>query len=302
MLLNRTPDYLPWLKWLVLVGGLTGALGLIFAGRVTRRPALAAAAVSVVAALAGPTAYTLSTVDHGHSGSIVTAGPAGASMMGGPGGRGGDGPRGGFPGGNGGQRQQNGGTGNAQGGQALPGGGTGGGMPGGGKGGFPAGGAPGGGTMPGQGQGQGQGGQAMPGFPGFPGGGTGEGGMGGLLNGAGVGAEAKKLLTTGADDYTWAAAAVGAQNAASYQLSTGKPVMAIGGFNGTDPSPTPAQFKKYVAEGRIHYFVAGGGMGGGGMGGGNGTSSQITAWVEATFKKVTVGSATFYDLTRKATG
>ncbi len=27
VLLNRTPDYLPWLKWLVLVGGLVAALG-----------------------------------------------------------------------------------------------------------------------------------------------------------------------------------------------------------------------------------------------------------------------------------
>lgn len=43
---------------------------------------------------------------------------------------------------------------------------------------------------------------------------------------------------------TWAAAAIGAQDAASYQLATGEPGMAIGGFNGTDPSPTLAEFKK----------------------------------------------------------
>ena len=36
------------------------------------------------------------------------------------------------------------------------------------------------------------------------------------------------------------------------------------------------------------------------MGGDSGASSQITSWVEATLKEVTVGSATFYDLTRKA--
>ncbi|MZE69253.1 glycosyl transferase, partial [Streptomyces sp. SID5789] len=120
---------------------------------------------------------------------------------------------------------------------------------------------------------------------------------GGLLNGAQVDSEAKELLETDAGDYTWAAAAIGSQNAASYQLSTGDPVMAIGGFNGTDPSPTLAQFKKYVADGRIHYFIGGGGMGGG-MGGDSGTASQITSWVEANFKEVTAGSATFYDLTR----
>jgi hypothetical protein len=35
---------------------------------------------------------------------------------------------------------------------------------------------------------------------------------------------------------------------------------------------------------------------------GDGTSSQITSWVEANFEKVTAGSSTFYDLTRKASG
>ena len=35
------------------------------------------------------------------------------------------------------------------------------------------------------------------------------------------------------------------------------------------------------------------------MGGSSaGTSSQITSWVEDNYKKVTVGSATFYDLTQ----
>ncbi|NED12086.1 glycosyl transferase, partial [Streptomyces sp. SID9124] len=129
----------------------------------------------------------------------------------------------------------------------------------------------------------------------------GAGGMGGLLNGASVGSKAKALLEKNADDYTWAAAAIGSQNAASYQLATEKPVMAIGGFNGSDPSPTLAQFKKYVEDGRIHYFVSGGGMGGGMGGSGSGTASQISSWVEENFKEVTAGSATFYDLTQPKT-
>ncbi|MEH0545366.1 glycosyltransferase family 39 protein [Streptomyces sp. B21-105] len=295
VLLNRTPDYLPWLKWLVLLGGLTAALGLVFAGRVNRQLALAAASVGLMAALAGPTAYTLSTLQEGHTGSIVTAGPAGASMMGGgPGGGGGRGGFGGNGGGPGGQSQQNGnGTGNTQGqGQGQ---GQGQNQQGGGTGGFPGGGNAG---MQGQGQNQ-QGG--MPGGQTGDGGGggmRGGGGVGGLLNGASVSAEAKKLLEADSGKYTWAAAAVGAQNAASYQLATGDAVMAVGGFNGTDPSPTPAQFKQYVADGEIHYFISSGS--GGGMGGGSGTSSQIASWVEANFKKVTVGSSTFYDLTQKS--
>ncbi|MEU8029919.1 glycosyltransferase family 39 protein [Streptomyces sp. NPDC049099] len=306
VLLDRTSAYLPWLKWLVLICGTAAAVGLVFAGRTSRRPALVAAAVGLVAALAGPTAYTLSTVDSPHTGSIPTAGPAGASMRGFGGGRGpgGGGMRDGFGGGMPGRQGQN-----AQGQQ------NGNGFPGGGA--FPGGGMPGGQGQNGPGQnGPGQNGQGRQGpqngngFPGngFPGNGfpgrgsAGEGGMrrgggaGGLLNGANVSSAAKQLLAKDDSRYTWVAASVGSQNAAAYQLATGDPVMAIGGFNGTDPSPTLAQFKKYVAEGRIHYFIAGGGMG---AGANSGTSSQISSWVQSNFKKVTAGSATFYDLTQK---
>ena len=74
--------------------------------------------------------------------------------------------------------------------------------------------------------------------------------------------------------------------------------MPIGGFNGSDPSPTLAQFEQYVAAGQIHYFVAGSGMGGGPGGGQSGTGSQISAWVAAHFTQVTIGGSTFYDLTK----
>ncbi|MFE5892371.1 ArnT family glycosyltransferase [Streptomyces sp. NPDC056462] len=295
VLLNRSSDYLPWLKWLVLVGGLAAALGLIFASRLGRQLTMGVVGLGLVAALAGPTAYTLTTVNEGHTGSIVTAGPTVSGGRGGPGGGGG---MGGGPGGGGmpgqnqqgqqGQNNQQGGR-NQQNGNGLPGGG----MPGlqGRQNGN-------GNTQGGQGQNNQQGG---PGGRTGDGGGMGGGGVGGLLNGAGVSDEAKELLEKNASDYTWAAAAIGAQNAASYQLSTGDPVMAIGGFNGTDPSPTLAEFKKYVTDGKIHYFISSGS--GGGMGGSSsGTSSQITEWVEANFKQVTVGSSTFYDLTQRTSG
>ena len=93
-------------------------------------------------------------------------------------------------------------------------------------------------------------------------------------------------------------------NAAGYQLGSGEPVMAIGGFNGTDPAPTLAQFEKYVSEGKIHYYIASGGGGfGGGFGGGAGGSghaSQITSWVESHFTAQTIGGVTVYDLTSGA--
>ncbi|MFG2718777.1 ArnT family glycosyltransferase [Streptomyces sp. NPDC048416] len=293
-LLGRTPEHLPWLRWAVLVGGLAAAVGLAFVGRLNRGVALGVAGAGLVACLAGPAAYTVSTLDTGHTGSIVTAGPAGAGMGGGPGGggRGGGMRFGGGPGGSGGSGGPGGPGGSGQ---------TGGRM------GVGSGRAPGQGSGQGQGQGQGQG---MPGAGeragaggaagGVAGGRMGAGGgMGGLLDGAKVGTEAQALLEKNAAHYTWAAAAIGSQNAASYQLATQKPVMAIGGFNGSDPSPTLAQFKKYVAEGKIHYFIAsGGGMMGGG--GGQASGGSISSWVASSFTKVTVGTATFYDLTSPA--
>ncbi|MGW6719141.1 ArnT family glycosyltransferase [Streptomyces sp. NPDC054995] len=285
VLLGRTPDHLPWLRWAVLAAGLVGALGLLVVGRFGGRGlALAVVGLSCAASLAGPAAYAVSTVNSGHQGSIVTAGPsAGGFGMGGPGG--GGGRPGGPGGGDGGQRggmQQPPGQAQGQNQARAQGQGNQGNQQGNAPGGMPT--SPGGTGTPF--------GEGMRG-----GGGGGGGGMGGLLNGASVDAEAKALLTKGADDYTWVAAAVGAQNAAGYQLATGEPVMAIGGFNGSDPSPTLAQFKKYVAEGSIHYFVSGGGMGGG-PGGSSGTSSQISSWVTENFTEVTVGSTTFYDLTQ----
>ena len=88
---------------------------------------------------------------------------------------------------------------------------------------------------------------------------------GGLLNGSTPSAALVTALKANSAIYTWVAATVGSNSASGYQLATGDPVMAIGGFNGTDPAPTLAQFIEYVREGKIHYFIAGGGMGGGGI-------------------------------------
>jgi len=110
-------------------------------------------------------------------------------------------------------------------------------------------------------------------------------------------------LESDAGHFTWVAATVNSNNAAGYQLASGDPVMAIGGFNGTDPAPTLAQFERYVAEGKIHYFIAGGGGGAGGFGGqgGSGDASQITSWVESHFSSKTVDGTTMYDLTQPTT-
>jgi hypothetical protein len=72
--------------------------------------------------------------------------------------------------------------------------------------------------------------------------------------------------------------------------------MAIGGFNGSDPTPTLAQFEQYVRQGDIHYFVAAGSGGGAGPSAGGGAASQITSWVKAHYSAKEVGGVTLYDL------
>jgi hypothetical protein len=128
----------------------------------------------------------------------------------------------------------------------------------------------------------------------------GTGNAGGLLDGSTPTSALTALLKSDASSYTWVAAAVGSNSASGYQLATEEPVMAIGGFNGSDPSPTLAEFQAYVAADEIHYFIAGGGMGGGPGGSSSSTSSEISSWVEENFEGTTVGGVTVYDLTAGA--
>ncbi|HZX05353.1 glycosyltransferase family 39 protein [Kribbella sp.] len=248
-LLNATPSWQPWLRWVVLFTGVLAA-GLVILlpelklhRTAARRVGLVAASALTISALAGPAAYSIDTISSAHAGAIPTAGPAGFGGMGG--GRGG-----GFPG----ARM---------------------------------------GTPPGQGTGTTR----------QPGTGTTQrgGGMGGFLGGggtSGVSSEVVTLLQQGAKGYTWTAAAATAMGAAPLQIASGEPIMAIGGFNGTDPAPSLSEFKAMVAQGKIHYFIgSGGGFGGfGGRGGSDGASSEIASWVSQNFTSQTVGGTTIYDL------
>ena len=121
----------------------------------------------------------------------------------------------------------------------------------------------------------------------------------GLLGGGSANESLVELLTQNASDCRWAAATTGSQNAASYQLAGELPVMAIGGFNGSDPAPTLDEFKAYVAQGLIRYYIASDGMGGG-MGGtqmgGSSAASEIAEWVAQNYTAQTIGNTTVYDL------
>jgi hypothetical protein len=286
VLLDRTPAWHPWLRAVLAVTGLMVLAAMMAWHLLGRRSGVPVAVAAVAVALLGPGAYAVATAATPHTGAIPSAGPTVAGRAG-PGGRGRVAfGRGGFP----------------AGGFVPPGLGQGGFVaPGPGQGGPGQGGLGQGGPSPSQGGlGLGPGGFGPGGFgPGRFGGAPGGAfRAGGFLNGTTVSAATKSLLESGSSGYRWVAATVDANNAASYQLATGQAIMAVGGFNGTDPSPTLVQFERDVAAHRVHYFIGGGGAGfGGGPGGASGaTARAITSWVTSHFTARTVGGVTLYDL------
>jgi 4-amino-4-deoxy-L-arabinose transferase-like glycosyltransferase len=102
-------------------------------------------------------------------------------------------------------------------------------------------------------------------------------------------------LLTDADRYTWVAATIGANNAAGYQLAAERPVLAVGGFNGSDPFPTPDQFQRLVADGQIHWFIDSLWYP---NEGGSTAAQEIAAWVHRNYRAQTIDGVRFYDLTQ----
>jgi 4-amino-4-deoxy-L-arabinose transferase-like glycosyltransferase len=93
----------------------------------------------------------------------------------------------------------------------------------------------------------------------------------------------------------WSAAIDRSSSAAGLELSTNTAVMAIGGFRGTDPTPTLPQFQDDVAHHRVAFYVASNNRGRGPGWTAHG-HSDIAKWVATTFRSVQMGSATVYDL------
>jgi 4-amino-4-deoxy-L-arabinose transferase-like glycosyltransferase len=155
-----------------------------------------------------------------------------------------------------------------------------------------------------------QGGGNGGGFGGGFGGGTPPSGAGfGGGSGAGLGTAGggtdtalASYLEANKGSATWIVAMTSAMQAGSLELSTGDPVMAMGGFSGTDPAPSLAQIQAYVASGQLRYVLVDG-NGGGGPGGNSSTASDVSAWVTSVGKVVDYGgsSGTLYDLSGVAT-
>jgi 4-amino-4-deoxy-L-arabinose transferase-like glycosyltransferase len=280
-LLGENPTWLPWLRWVMLAGGLLSAALIVIGSIPTLRKLVTVGVLAgTLFGLSGTTAYALATTTVAHSGSIPSVGPAGSSSGGMGGGTGG------FPGGTGGpggstSGSDDGGSGSTSDSQQGPGGTP----PEGASGEAPE--MPDGtsGTAPGSGQ---DGTDDA----------TSEGGSGTGLQtgGGGEGASTSSALQEllEASDAKWAAAVNGSQSAAQLELDTDTAVMAIGGWS-SDPAPTLTEFKAYVADGDIGYYVSSG-SGGGGMGGGSSTASAIQEWVAANYESTTVGGQTVYDL------
>lgn len=278
LLLSRSPTFYPWLTPVVIGGSVLAAGGLLVWATTRSRPLRTALlAGSVAALLAAPALGSVATAAQPHTGAIPSAQPTVQGSADGVG------PGGGLgPGRLNGPANQNGGLGALQPfGNGTPfarpdGGADGNSLPGGTPGTLQPPGAFGGTAGPNAG---------------------GNGGLGGLLDAGTVDSALVALLEENASDYRWVAATTGSNSAAGVALATGDSVMAIGGFNGSDPSPTLEEFQAYVIAGEIHYYLGGANEAGfAGTQGGSDAAAEIASWVTANFPSTTVGGVTVYDL------
>jgi 4-amino-4-deoxy-L-arabinose transferase-like glycosyltransferase len=142
-------------------------------------------------------------------------------------------------------------------------------------------------------------GQGSPfGGPGGPNGGTTDGngaaGIPGRIpppGGVSIDRSLIDFLESNHGSETWLVAVASSGEAAELQLSTGVPVMAMGGFSGGDDALTVEQLEAYVANGRLRYILLGDGRDGGFR-----DSSAIDAWVTKHGTPVTSVDGGLYDL------
>ena len=215
ILLGRTPGYDSWLEPAVVAAGVAAGVGLLLAMIGVARARLVRMGASVVATasvLAGPLAYSVTTVNNASGGTFASAGPSAGGGFGGPG--------------------------------RLPGGG---------------------GALSTAGSGAaGSGAGSAASAAARLRAAAGALSLRGAL-GTGRGAAADPALVSFLEKHQGSAeyvvAVTGSQTAAPLILATGKPVIAMGGFSGGDPTPTLAQFKQLVASGKVHYVLVGGGGG-----------------------------------------
>ena len=110
------------------------------------------------------------------------------------------------------------------------------------------------------------------------------------LGSATVSTQLENYLLANTTNETWILAVPNSQSGADLIIQTGKPVMAIGGFSGSDRILNLTSLTTLIQEGKVRYFLTGG-TGGGGMGGGmNAGNSEIYSWVSAHCTPVNLSS------------
>jgi 4-amino-4-deoxy-L-arabinose transferase-like glycosyltransferase len=243
VLLDRSPHWLPFLRWVIVAAGLLAAVGALTHGRLGRRSTAAALIAGCVALLGGPAVYAIRTASAPHIGAIPSAGPSLETPL-----------------------------------TPVP----------------PAPVEPPRPGAPPAPQRTGPGGL----FVGFPIPSTKN--MGTLTRPSLPSPAVAKLMDRVASSYTWVAATLGAESAAGYQLASGHPVLPLGGFNGSDPFPSVAQFRADVAAHRVHWFVGGAALAPSPSG--SDQAHEIVAWVEAHYSPTIVDGVILYDVSRLPAG
>ena len=269
-LLTAYGDYTSLLLTIAIVCGVAAAL-LVLARLVPAFKISApfwsrsAIAIAVVALLLTPTLWSVISISQAVNATIPTGGPAVAST-------GFSGGQGGFPIGNAGSGGQPGG---------FPSGNAGaGGQPGG----FPSGNA-------------GVGGQ--PG--GFPSGNGDAGGRSGGFGGGAFGTNSNQVdqalisyLEAHQGSARFLVATTNSMTAAPIIIQTGKAVMALGGFSGSDPILTQAELATLVKNGTVRFFLLDGTGGAGGQGQGS-LTSWVTTNCSTVSSQLTGSTTTLYD-------
>ena len=87
----------------------------------------------------------------------------------------------------------------------------------------------------------------------------------------------ENYLLANTTNETWILAVPNAMSGANLIIDTGRPVMALGGFSGTDQILNVTSLSTLIGEGKVRYFLTGGF--GGGAGGMNAGNSEIFSWV-----------------------
>jgi 4-amino-4-deoxy-L-arabinose transferase-like glycosyltransferase len=121
------------------------------------------------------------------------------------------------------------------------------------------------------------------------------GGPAGTMGGSSVDADLLAYLQANTQGMTYLRAVPSSMQGAAYVLETGRGVLYLGGFNGSDPVIDAAGLSELVAAGELRYVLSGGNGGPGMMSAGG--NSAITDWLQSDCAVVSgyTTSGTLYD-------